>query len=234
MTASEKNYKQAKQLYKKLSDDFYNIENNSSIDNKNYIINQTIQLAKKLNSISNRINLDELEKLYDKKIVDILERNINVFKEGAYYIKKTLNTILLFDKIKPALKKYIKNVDWHLIANSEEEAQRKIATFLTNENNLKLYKNQTEAIIRGTLSKKMFLSIYNNIISLLPKKKKHKSTQRSPLPPDMWPEKNKKQYYNRIKKQNEKNLKKSKDKNNDTIEWNENFISLSEYNKLID
>ena len=139
LASSEQNYKTAKGLYQDISDDFYEIENNSEQDDE-YLIDQTLEDVKRLNRHINRINMEDLESEYDQEVLEILDNNIDTFREASYFIERALMSMKLFDKIHPVLREYISKVKWDTIANTQDEAEMKFGRFLTSEDNYQQYR----------------------------------------------------------------------------------------------
>ena len=219
VASSENNYKIAKSLYQDISDDFYEIENNDGEDS--YMIDQTLEDIKRLNRHINRIHIEELEDNYDTGVIEVLQNNIDTFKEASYYIERALMSMKLFDKIHPVLDKYMKGVMWKNIADTQEEAVMKFGRFLTSEKNYENYRTFISNIVKGTMNKRAFTKLYNSISNRLAKPKpKKKVKQRSPLPPEMWPEKEQKAWKERGKKRFES--------------LGRRFISFNKYKKLTD
>ena len=102
VASSEQNYKIAKGLYQDITDDFYEIENNSEQDD-DYLIDKTLDDVKRLNRHINRINMEDLESEYDQDVLEILDNNIDTFREASYYIERALMSMKFFDKIHPIL-----------------------------------------------------------------------------------------------------------------------------------
>jgi|AntAceMinimDraft_18_1070375.scaffolds.fasta_scaffold10413_6 hypothetical protein len=230
LNSSEQNYKIAKSLYQDIQDDFFEIENNSEEDDE-YLIDQTLEDIKKLNRSVNKINFDDLEEEYSTKVIDILNNNVDTFREAGYFIERALMSMKLFDKIHPVLKEYMSRVRWKTIANTQDEAVMKFGRFLTNENNYTYYKTIISNIVKGTMSKNLFGKLFNQVSSRLTKPKSGKATkQRHPLPPEMWGEKEKKEW--------EADKKKRMTGGTETepapfqnLKTNEEFISLKKYIK---
>lgn len=151
MTTSEDKYWIAKDLYKRIKKDFYDIEN-SDMEDKSKLIEDTIDLAEEALDNSNAINLKVLKRHFPNNIY-VLTKNVNKFKEQADYVLM-------------ALKK------------------------------LKDHKPEVK--------------------------------QRHPLPPEMWPEKERKEWEEQMKKRREGGVP---DKTTEFDIMGEGFISLEEYKK---
>jgi len=231
VATSEENYKLSKSLYQEISDDFYAIENENSGDDT-FLIDQTLEKIKKLNRYINRINIDELEDIYDTGVIEILENNVDTFREASYYIERALMSMKLFDKIHPVLKQYLAKVDWNIIGNDINEAVLKLGRFLTHEDNYNDYRNIINNIVKGSMSKRVFSNLFNTISARIakPKPKETGPKQRNPLPPKMWDDKDREEWEKMIAKRKEE-ASKIKDEKFKTINF-EGFIPLSLYKKI--
>ena len=228
VASSEQNYKIAKGLYQDITDDFYEIENNSEQDD-DYLIDQTLDDVKRLNRHINRINMEDLESEYDQDVLEILDNNIDTFREASYYIERALMSMKLFDKIHPVLKEYMSKVEWNKIGNTQEEAEMKFGRFLTSEDNYQQYKTIIWNIVKGTMNKKQFVKLFDQISSRLAKPRVKQTKQRNPLPPEMWPEKERKEHEKQVEKRRKAGVE---DKKQEFDIMGEEFISLEEYKKL--
>ena len=228
VASSEQNYKIAKGLYQDISDDFYEIENNSEQDDE-YLIDQTLEDIKRLNRHINRINMEDLESEYDQDVLEILDNNIDTFREASYFIERALMSMKLFDKIHPVLREYISTVNWKTIGDTQDEAEMKFGRFLTSEDNYQQYKTIIWNIVKGTMNKKQFAKLFDQIGSRLAKPTVKREKQRNPLPPEMWPEKERKEHEERVEKVRKAGVP---DKISRFDELGEEFISLAEFKKL--
>lgn len=231
MTTSERNYKQAKGIFSDISDDFYEIENNSETTNDSYLIDQTLEDIKRVNRHLNRVHIEELEDEYDPEVVDVLEKNIQHMREGSYYIERSLMSMKLFDKLQPVLDKYIGNADWENIADSKEDAITKFGRFLTSEDNYEMYRTIINNIVKGTMKQKQFSELFDKLKSRMSKPKEERKPQRHPLPPEMYPEKQRKEW----EKEKGKNKKFAVDDETEEFDiMGENFIGIERYKKLFE
>jgi len=229
MTTSERNYKQAKGIFSDISDDFYQIENNPESSDDTYLIDQTLEDIKRVNRHLNRVHIEELEDEYDPEVIDVVEKNIQHMREGSYYMERALMSMKLFDKLQPVLDKYIDKVEWNSIADSREDAITKFGRFLTSEANYELYRTIVNNIVKGTMKQKQFSELFNNVSSRLAKPKGKQPKQRNPLPPEMWPDKERKAW----EKEQEKRRKSGVEDTKQEFDiMGENFIGLEKYRKL--
>ena len=90
MTTSEDNYWLGDDLYDKIKDNFYEIENSNG-DNID-LIEMTIDDAEEALEIIEKINLKVLKKLYNENIY-VITKNVEQFKEQADYVLTTLKKI---------------------------------------------------------------------------------------------------------------------------------------------
>ena len=228
IASSENNYKIAKALYQEISDDFYDVENNASDEDDSYLIDTTLDNVKRLNRHINRINIEELEDQYDEKVIDIIDDNVDTFKEASYFIERALMSMKLFDKVHPVLDQYISKVRWQEIADDEQSAIKKLGRFLTSEDNYESYRTIINNIVKGTMKRKAFNDFFNSISNRIAKPKVKKQKQRNPLPPEMWPEKERKEH----EKQMEKMRKAGVPDEKAEFDQFEGFISFGKYKKL--
>ncbi len=233
LKSSEHNYKIAKSLYNELSDNFYEIENNDGKD-ETYLMDVSLDLVKRLNRAINKINLSDLERDYDKKILDIIDNNVQSFKEGSYYIERSLESMLMFDKLKPLLGEYLDQVDWDNISDDKEDAVVKFGSFLTSPENLEQYKNINKRIISSMLSKKDFSRLFNRLESRIQKPVRKVTNQKHPHPPEMWDEENIEKWEKMKNKRRKEADEYDDDEFPETIKFNESFISLEDYKKYIE
>ena len=229
VASSEQNYKIAKGLYQDISDDFYEIENNREQDDE-YLIDQTLEDIKRLNRHINRINMEDLESEYDQEVLDVLDNNIDTFREASYYIERALMSMKLFDKIHPVLKEYMSQVKWESIGDTQDEAEMKFGRFLTSEANYQQYKTIIWNIVKGTMNKKQFAKLFDQISSRLAKPTVKREKQRNPIPPEMYPDKERKEWEEQIEKRRKAGVP---DKISKFDDLGEEFISLEEFKKLL-
>ena len=83
------------------------------------------------------------------KLLDAI--TVETFKEAVYTINSILNAMLVYDKLYPVMYKYVKYVEWNLIASNEDEAAVKIANYLSDKEE---YKSFVINIVKGTLKQK--------------------------------------------------------------------------------
>ena len=225
---SEENYKLAKSLYYDISDNFYDLEN-KEIEDRDFLIDQTLEDIKKLKRYISRINIEELEDYVEINAMNNIKANIEHYKEAAYFIEKSLNTMQYYDAILDPLTDYIDDVSWQEVDDEKIEAKKKIARHLTD--NYAVYKNQINAIIRNSMADRAFYRLFNGIKSEIKKpKKKRTEKYRHPLPPEMYPEKERKAW----EKQMEKMRKGGKD--DEKVEWDitdESFTTFKNFKKLM-
>ena len=84
MSNSEENYWIADNLYDKIKEDFYDIENGNDQD-KSDLIDKTIENAEEALEIIEKIDLKVLKKHYGDNIYNIT-KNVETFKEQADYV----------------------------------------------------------------------------------------------------------------------------------------------------
>ena len=84
MATSEEYYWIANDLYHKIKDDFYEIEN-SDVEDKSDLIEKTIDNAEDALEVIEKIDLKVLKKIYSENIY-VITKNINKFKEQADYV----------------------------------------------------------------------------------------------------------------------------------------------------
>jgi len=230
--STEQNYKIAKNLYQDISDDFYEIENNSEDDDA-YLIDQTLDDIKRMIRHINRINLEDLTNDYDARTIETLDNNIDTFREAGYYIERALMSAKLFDKVHPVLDEYMKKVDWKPIADTQEDAIKKFGRFLTNESNYEQYKTIIGNIVKGTMNQKAFGKLFDQVSQrILKPKGKKTAAQRNPLPPQMWPEEDQEKWQ-KMKDEWKKEAEKSREDDQfKRVDFDESFITLKEFKKL--
>jgi hypothetical protein len=229
---SEQNYKLAKTLFQDIKDDFYNIENSEHPD-EGYMIDQTVEDIKKLNRHLGRIDTDILLDKYDFDIVDTVEKNIQVMKEGAYFMEKALMSMRLYDELRPIISNYMKDVDWNAIADTQEKAEQKFANFLTSKDNYDKYKTIVNNIVKGSMKKKAFNDLFDSLKSRLAKAKK-KINYRHPNPPEMFSAKGKKEWEAQKKRAREQAKKYETPEGTEEFDiMGESFMSLNKYKKYL-
>ena len=232
VASTTKNYKIAKTLYNQISNNFYSIEN-EDLDDEVFLIDKTLESIKRLNRSINGINVSELKNSYNEKIINIIQNNVNTFNEASYYIERALISMKLFDKLRPVLRNYIKDAEWKTIADEEKNAVLKFGRFLTNEQNYNLYKSFATNIIKGTLTQNNFNKLFNSISSRIRKPKRSTTKQRYPLPPSMWSKKDKVKW-DKQKTEIKKDAAEKREKlPKTTFNFNESFISLDSYKKIL-
>ncbi len=152
MNTSEDYYFGAKDLYLKIAENYYAIEN-SDIENKDEVIDQTIDDAEDALDFIDKINIRVLRKISPENI-ETLKDNIKKIKERVDYILSAVYKI----------KKYIPKVEQH-----------------------------------------------------------------HPLPPEMWPDKEREEWEEQMKKRRDASVE---EKPTDWTELGEGFISLEDYKKI--
>lgn len=185
-TISEKNYNLALTLYEKVSNNFYLIENDEAEDT-NFLIDQTFVYLKKLEQAINKIDLNEIADIYDENELSIISDNVETFKEAVYTINSILNAMLVYDKLYPVMYKYVKYVEWNLIASNEDEAAVKIANYLSDKEE---YKSFVINIVKGTLKQKDFDMLFKIIVNRIGTSKAKPINNTVQIPPEMWNETN--------------------------------------------
>jgi len=173
--------------------------------------------------------MEDLESEYDQDVLEILDNNIDTFREASYFIERALMSMKLFDKIHPVLREYISTVNWKTIGDTQDEAEMKFGRFLTSEDNYQQYKTIIWNIVKGTMNKKQFAKLFDQIGSRLAKPTVKREKQRNPLPPEMWPEKERKEHEERVEKVRKAGVP---DKISRFDDLGEEFISLAEFKKL--
>lgn len=233
LKSSEDNYTLAKKIYQSISETFYTIENEDMAD-EDYLIDQTLEHIKHLNRIVTKISVDELAEEYSVETMDVIEGNIDVFKESSYYIERALSSMQLFNKLNPVLGPYMKRVEWNQIANSEQKAAKKFGAFLTNEDNYEDYKTIIKNIIQGSISANAFKKVFNTVADRIPTVKRPEVTNQTNIPPEMWSDENKEKWDKHKQDRKTNALKNSSDKNSKSFNFSESFVSLKEYNLLLE
>lgn len=233
LKSSEDNYKLAKKIYTAVSEAFYSIEN-EDVDDEDYLIDQTLDHVKHLNRIIGKISLDDLAEEYSVEKMEVLENNVDVFNEAAYFIERSLTSMQLFNKLNPVLGPYMKRVDWRKMGESEEMAAKKFGAYLTDEKNYPDFKNLIQNIIKGTISAKAFEKLFDNVASRTPSKKRAPIRKQTLNPPEMWSEEDQDKW-NEQKAQNRMAaMRNSSDEKAKSFGFSENFIALNDYNKLLE
>lgn len=229
---SIENYKLAKSLYYDLSDSFFEIEN-KDLEEEDYIIDKTLEDAKKLKRVLDRIDIEELEAILDIDTMDVVEDNIKGYEEAVYFIENSLNAIKYYDTLVDPIKKYIVDVDWSYIANDEEEAAKKTSRYLAD--NYDTYKNQMNAIMRHSMPEKSFNNLFNSIKSKLKGKKTGKKQEyRHPVPPEMYDEKGRKEWEKEKERAKKDALKYTKPEGSEEFDvMGESFVTLKKYNQYL-
>jgi len=196
------------------------------------MIDQTLDDIKKLNRHVSRINIEDLEEEYSESTIEIIEDNIDTFKEASYFIEKALVSMKLFNKIHPVLEPYLKRVDWKKIADSMDEAITKFGRFLTNERNYVQYKTIIWNIVKGTMQKRSFDNFFNTIAGRISRPvNTNKEKQRDALPPEMWDEKEQEKWQKMKDKRKKEAIDSEKTDKFREVNF-ENFIPLKDYKKL--
>jgi hypothetical protein len=234
-TRSIQNYKLAKTLYQDIKDDFYAIENAGNVDD-GYMIDQTIEDIKKLNRHLGRIDTDILLDKYDFTTVDKVEKNIEKMKEAGYFIEKTLMGMRLYDELRPVIGEYVRDVGWEAIAKTQEEAEQKLANYLTSRDNYDKYKTIVNNIVKGSMKKKYFSDLFNSLKSRLPKTKTTKKSKAGhPVPPEMFSKEGKEQWEKEKERAKKAALKHAEDETPKEFDvMGESFVSLNKYKKYSD
>ena len=161
----------ARDLNKSISEKFNILENGKETD-KTFLAMSILEEADKLSRCVSRINLNEFNVSYCDSDIAKIKTNIELFKETAFYMKRTVNSMVLFDKVRPALSGYIKHVAWYLIGRTESEAVEALGRFLTNENNYEQHKSVVGSIIKGTMRVRAFGNLFETVKFRVPKKTK--------------------------------------------------------------
>jgi len=99
MTTSEDRYWIAKDLYQKIKENFYDIENEEAA-NEDELIQQTIDDAEEALENADKINVKVLKKHFPANIY-VLTKNINKFKEQADYVLMALKKMKDHKEDKP-------------------------------------------------------------------------------------------------------------------------------------
>jgi len=228
LQATKDAYEIAKDLYISIKKDFETIENEDP-DNEEFMMDNALENIAKLNRAVNKINLEDFEDAYPENFKN-LKTNVRGFKEAGYYIERSISSMKLFDKVNPVMAHYLNDVEWKNIGATIDEASSVLSNYLSDEENYKQYRTIIQNIIKGTLTKKSFETLFNSVSPRLPKPaKENKPKQRHPLPPEMWPEKERKAHDAQLQKRKDAGVPDTKQ---EFDIMGEGFISLELYKKL--
>ncbi|MBW2998754.1 hypothetical protein KY321_04400, partial [Candidatus Woesearchaeota archaeon] len=160
--------------------------------------------------------------------------NIARFKEQAYYVGRNVASMKFYDDVHPILPEYLKNVEWKNIGNNIEDAAKNLGNYFTDEDHYEEYKTIIRNIIKGTLTKRAFSNLFNQISPRLPKPKKSKVKYYHPNPPSMYSDEDRR-IHDKMRREAREEAKRSEYWEDDVSSFDEigeSFISLSDYKKL--
>lgn len=231
LARSERNYKEAKTIFLDVKDDFYQIEN-SEVPDEGYMIDQTLADVKKVIGLLGRIDTDALLDKYDFDTVDVIEKNVEKMREGSYFIEKSLMSMKMYDELRPLIGQYMKDVSWNVIADNQEDAETKFVNYLTSKENYDKYKTIVTNIVRGTMKKKAFADLFNSISGRIAKPKTPKKKYRHPVPPEMYPEEQRKEWEKEKERAKKDALKHATDEEPQEFDvMGESFVPLRKYKR---
>jgi len=227
---TKNNYNIALSLYRRITKSFSEIEMG---EGEEFDISQTIDDIKRLKSKIRSISITDFDGEFPEEKIKTIEKNVEKFKEMAFYIEKVLGGMEYYDDLLDSLPKYIGYTD--VKDEEKEDAIKRVAAHLTHKDNFEVYKNDILNIIRGKMSDKMFRQIFDTV--RVPREKIVRQNIRE-VPPEMWSEENQKEWKER-EKQRWKNISQSKRKKNisgekpiETTEKGKNFIKTPDGKKL--
>lgn len=171
LRVTENQYMTARDLNKSISEKFNQLENKQEAD-KSFLAESILADADKLARIVSRINVNDFLSSYCKEDLAKLKQNIELFKETAFYMKRTVNSMLAFDKVRPAISGYMKHVDWYVLGRTDKEAAETLSRFLTSEDNYEQYKSINSSIAKGTMRTRAFHNLFETLKFRIPKKSK--------------------------------------------------------------
>lgn len=159
-------YKQAKFLYKQISNVFDDFESGKiSQSQQNSIIDRTINDINRLNNMLNRVNIQDFVDTYSQSIIDTTEKNIDFYYEAANYIEKYLLAQKYYDSLLNGVRSLMKKmniptIDYDKYATTEGQLAKKFTRMLLHPNNISQFINQIKRIAIGTMSVNEFKKIF--------------------------------------------------------------------------
>jgi hypothetical protein len=172
-------YKQAKYLYKDISDVYDQFQQKTvPEEKKETLIDRALNDINRLNNILNKVNVRDFEGSYSNSVVGRTEHNVDFYYEAADYIEKSLIAEKYYDSLLQSVQSYFKaaninTLDLKLYAKNEEEYVKKFVATILHPSNISQFLNQIKRMAIGTMSKNEFKKIYATIksrMSRLPKK----------------------------------------------------------------
>ncbi len=159
-------YKQAKFLYKQISEIFDEFESGEiSYIHHDSIINRTLNDINRLNSMLNKINIQDFVGEYSQSTLDATEKNIDFYYEAANYIEKYLLAKKYYDSLLNGVNSLLKKlniplIDYNRYATTENQLAKKMTNMLLHPNNISQFINQIKRIAIGTMSTNEFKKIF--------------------------------------------------------------------------
>jgi len=163
---SIKNYSLAESLFDVIEENFSKIDQEPEHNKSDYAIEKLFADIKKLTSILNKINIDELEdKNVSQEDKENIEYNINFMYEAVDHIYRYLQGKKLINDLIVPVSNYFKKLNFPFTeykkwAKNNDQLTKKYIAMLTHPNNVLTYKNQIKRMALGTMSLKEFEKIY--------------------------------------------------------------------------
>lgn len=163
---SIKNYVLAESLFDDIRDNFEKIDQNISKESE-FDIKKLLESIKKLTTILNRINVNELQtKDIKEKDLKNIEFNINFIYESIDYMYRYLQGRKYANDLNTPVNGYFERLnlpvsEYKKWASDERELTKKYIEMLTHPNNSLTYKNVIKRMILGTMSLKEFEKIFH-------------------------------------------------------------------------
>lgn len=159
--------KEAKNLYEEIGEIFEDIEQGKITINQDRF--QFVKISndiKRLVSLLTKVNIAKIKKdLKDDEMVEKIKDKIDMFYEGADYIKKRLLAYEYMDDLFAPVKNYMKRFTgdpslYKKWADNENEFVRKFIAALTHPDEIERYKPYIRRMAMGTMSQREFNKIF--------------------------------------------------------------------------
>lgn len=176
-------YNLALNFYKKIKEDFLKLETGDEEGEKEFILDKILLNNKELSKYMKRINIPILQGNYPKESIDILEKNLEIFKETVWYTERSVYGKKLYDMAISNIESLVakSNLDpftYSRYADNEKQLAKKICSTLTDPKHVLDYKQILTRLSLGKVKVNEFKKLFEAIRSKMIPSPKNESFER--------------------------------------------------------
>ena len=168
LATSKQNYNKAYKLYDKINRAWSKIESGGSEKNPEYEIAQILLDLKSFRKYLNGVYIDDLKGKIPQDTLEQVKHNMALFNEAHYYIERNIKGIRYADALKTAVTNFfdasfIAPGEYRKYAVDKEQLAKKFIATITNVDNVNDYENEIRRMMKGKMSDREFLKIFNTL-----------------------------------------------------------------------